>query len=356
MNAALATSPSSSSSWLPAPPLVTPEFALTHLICFLSQAPFGVYVVLARGTVGHIWPGVLVALRFAGGSIVLLAYQRFATGRNMVSTFMGLHSRLRNQVVLSGVVAGLSPICFVFGLRYTSAVVAGAIDASCPAITVMAALVLGTDTLRRSDWACLALSLVGNAFVLELGQTIDQFWTGDAVIAVGGAAQHHHHSRAYAALGVILVLASCVLSVANYNIQRSIMRVIPPMDLVTYVVVVGFIVSALMSLTDLGAFGVLLEKQSVLSWAMILYAALLQGWSHNLLVSVAVQRSSPLLVSMYTTLIPAISSSLAHLWLKERVSSSQVFGMVLVGASVCASALSTKIDPRDDHDKKSTHV
>lgn len=331
-------------------PISTPlssDFFITHLILFLSQAPFGVYVVLARGSVGNIWPGVLVVLRFAGGAVMLLTYQYVVTGRNMLTSLVSLHQRLKWQVLLSGVVAALSPIAFVFGLRHTSAVVAGAIDASCPAVAVLVALVLGTEPLRAADWACLVLSLVGNAFVLEIWPVLGRLLSAPSTPSLTAAPLPQDHDAWlhgwYAAWGVFLVFLSAVLSVANYNIQRPIMRMIPAIDLVTYVVVVGFCVSLLMAFTDLGAFGVLLEPQSTMSWVMLTYAVLLQGWSHNLLVSMAVHRSSPILVSMYTTLIPAISSSLAYLWLHEHVSPMQVLGMILVTLSVCASAV-TKSD------------
>ena len=144
-----------------------------------------------------------------------------------------------------------------------------------------------------------------------------------------------------------MVIATVLLAVTNYNLQKPILRVISPVDLISYLVIIGLAISSIYSLTDLGAFGVLLEPQPTITWVMVAYALFFQGWSHTLFAALALKRSSPVMLSMYTTLIPGISSSLAYLLLGEKVDGGQLVGIVFVVVSVAASALT---------DESSSHV
>jgi drug/metabolite transporter (DMT)-like permease len=324
------------------------DFFITHSILFLSQAPFGVFVVLARGSVEHIEPTVLVVLRFVGGTLTLLGYQYVATRRNMLRAFMELQPKLRRDLFISGVVAALSPLTFIYGLRYTTAVVASAIDASCPAAAILMALALRTETLGPSHAVCLVLSMIGNACVLELWQETHKVHRSTR----STPDPHSAHAHLRSLVGAGLVLASVCFSVANYNIQKPILRILSPIDVITYVVAIACALVVLFSLSDVGAYSVLIQPQTNITWAMIAYAVFLQGWSHNLLCAMAIRRSGPIMLAMYTTLVPAIGSGLAYLLLKEKVSMLQLVGIGFVVTSVLVSALSDK--PTNDKEEKNT--
>lgn len=308
------------------------ELIITHSTLFMSQAPFGVFVVLARGSVDHISPTVLVVLRFGGGLIALHGFHFVTRRRNMIREFFELPKRIKGQLLLSAVCASLSPLAFVYGLRQTTAVVAAAIDASCPAVAIMIALVLRTEPLRWSHGLCLLLSMLGNAFVLEL-------WDSSPHPAHVKEKTAGAHLRAL--IGALLVLTSVLISVGNYSIQKPLLKTLAPSEVITYIGTIAFVFVTSWSLTDVGAFSVLVQPQPVITWCMIAYAVTLQGWSHTLFSAMALKRSSPVMLSMYTTLVPGISSTLAYLLLGEEVGLHQIVGIALVVISVIVSAFSS---------------
>jgi drug/metabolite transporter (DMT)-like permease len=305
----------------------TTETVKTHLGLFLSQAPFGVYVVMARGSVGHIAPHVLVTVRVLGGLLWLLLFHFVAFDRNMFQSFAALHGKMRRDIIVSGALGAFGPIIFIWGLKWTTSVTAAAVDASSPAIAVGLTLLLKTEPMGLTNALCVALSLAGNFLVLQLHQAAD---------AAETAAEHE--TREWNEIGALLCFISTVMAVVNMMWQRPIVRVLPAEDFTCYMLMVAAVFVSVFALHDLSAFAVLTQPQTRLAWGMIGYAMFLQGWMHSFFVSLSVKRSSPVMVSMYTTIVPGVSAALGYFWLGEAVSFVQVAGVVLVISSVFVSA------------------
>lgn len=316
--------------------------AKTHGALFMSQAPFGVYVVLARGSVGHIAPNVLVFLRFAGGLFWLFLFHLLVHEKNMFKAFFALPAKMRWDIALIGVIAGVGPTLFIYGVKHCSAAVAAAVDASMPAIAVGLSLVMRTERLTWTNGICVALSLLGNYMVLQL-------WTFHKQ-GQSAADQAAENSIAF---GAFLCFVSALLSVVNSMLQRPLLRVVPPEELVCYMLSVGIWVVAALNAFDVGAFKVLAQPQPPLTWAMVTYALVLQGWMHSFFMALAVARSSPVMVAMYSALVPAITSTLAYLVLHETLSTWQFIGSALVVLSVAASAVQFDSGKPDKSDDKS---
>jgi drug/metabolite transporter (DMT)-like permease len=305
------------------------ELIKTHSALCMSQAPFGVYVVLARGALSDIPAHVLLFLRLAFGFLTLITFQITIQRRNPVRHFLTeMPPALRRNVIASGLATSLGPLLFMWGLHYTPAIVAAAIDASSPAVAVVIALSLRLDTFKAFHAVCIVLSLAGNYWVLDLAKFLR-----------GPISRRESVSRHQELIGVLAVLASVFCVVGNFYMQRPLLRVLRPEDLTTLIAFVGLLTIALVSLHDLSAFSTLWNTQhDSVTVAMLAYACLLQGWSHNYFGAVAVKRSSPMLVSMYTSLVPAISATLGYFWLGERVRFGQAFGVLVVVSSVILSA------------------
>ena len=300
----------------------------THGALFMSQGPFGVYVVLARGSVDHISPNVLVLIRFLGGLFWLCVFHAIVNERNMVRSFFALPAKHRWDIGLTGLLAGVGPLLFIYGVKHCSAAIAAVVEASMPAIAVVLSLVMRTEKLTLTNALCVLLSLAGNYFVLQVWEFREH--------GVSKSAEAAQNSVVF---GAVLCFGSAALSVINSMLQRPLLKAMPPEDFITYMLGIGVWVVAIFAAQDPGAFRVLLDKQPLLTWAMVSYALVLQGWLQSFFSALAVARSSPVMYSMYAALIPAISSSLGYLLLGETLTHWQIFGAVLVVASVIVSAV-----------------
>lgn len=318
-------------------PPQTLETMKTHGALFMSQAPFAMYVVLARGSIDHIPAPVLVLLRFLGGFIALCVFHFFTSGRNMPLTYLSLHPKLRRDIAISGLVGAFGPITFVIGIKYTTAAVAAAIDASSPAVAIIIAMILRTDRLHWTHALCLLLSTIGNGLVLKVWE-----------IVAGNQSKREADEHWREAFGAFMVLVSVAISVINFNIQRPIIRVIPAVDFVTYLLMIGLVIASCFAMTDPSGFKELLQPQAPIAWAVIIYAVCLQGWLHALFAAVAIRRSNPVMISMYTALVPGISSTLAYMWLGERLQGIQIIGVMFVVSSVLMSAWQFEVDREEE--------
>lgn len=313
----------------------------THAVLFMSQAPFGVYVVLARGALSTVSAVQLLLIRLYGGVIAMLAFQYLLCKKRPLHTLVfELSQSSQRSVIASGLMLSFGPLLFMMGLERTPAIVAAAIDASSPAVALVIGLVTGVDGFRVSNGICILLSMLGNALVLELWKFFEE-----------PVSRREQASRWREGVGAVCVLLSVFCVVGNFYLQRPLLRVMAAEDMTTYTCVVGTIAVSMVAITELpGIFTVWGSSHTTLAWGMLAYAALLQGWSHNYFGSLAVKRSTPMLVSMYTSLIPGISAVLGYAWLSERVSGPQALGVLVVVTSVVLSAYFHEAEAKERDD------
>ena len=316
----------------------------THAALFMSQAPFGIYVVLARAALYHIHPTFLATLRFSFGLFWLWIFHFVTSRRNMFTEFTKLPQKLRRDIALTGYICA-HPILFIYGVQFSSANIAAAIECSMPAIAIVLSLLLRTEPLTAASAVGLGLSLAGNFLLLQLWKFHAEGET---------TAQMTHDSEVI--FGALLCFISAFCSVVSTMLQKPLLKVVPPADFCCYALMFAVQPALLVSLYNGSsclasvqyiaqlweghdapdATGDRSTRMTTLS--MVAYAVLLQGWLHPFFSSLATDLSSPVMVAMYSALIPVISGIFAFFLLGEVLAPAQYCGVLLVVMSVVVAS------------------
>ena len=114
----------------------------------------------------YVGPGFIVASRAVAGSVIFILVIQLGGQRDILR---GIKSwRLLILMSLSGVLG--FQLFLYLGLRYTTAINAGLINALTPLATALLSVVFLREQLQRSQWLAAAITVVGVGWILSGGQ------------------------------------------------------------------------------------------------------------------------------------------------------------------------------------------
>lgn len=113
----------------------------------------------------YVGPGFIVASRAVAGSVIFILVIQFGGRRDILR---GIKSwRLLALMSLSGVLG--FQLFLYLGLRYTTVINAGLINALTPLATAMLSAILLREHLQRSQWLAAAITVLGVGWILSAG-------------------------------------------------------------------------------------------------------------------------------------------------------------------------------------------
>lgn len=113
----------------------------------------------------YVGPGFIVASRAVAGSVIFILVIQFGGRRDILR---GIKSwRLLALMSLSGVLG--FQLFLYLGLRYTTVINAGLINALTPLATALLSAILLREQLQRSQWLAAAITVLGVGWILSAG-------------------------------------------------------------------------------------------------------------------------------------------------------------------------------------------
>ena len=113
----------------------------------------------------YVGPGFIVASRAVAGSVIFILVIQFGGRRDILR---GIKSwRLLVLMSLSGVLG--FQLFLYLGLRYTTVINAGLINALTPLATALLSAILLREQLQRSQWLAAAITVLGVGWILSAG-------------------------------------------------------------------------------------------------------------------------------------------------------------------------------------------
>lgn len=276
-----------------------------HGALLLVQLLFGVFHVVGKAVLGEVPPLALAASRvlIAAPLLIVLAWWRDRLVPPLrelpVLALLGLLGVFANQIL------------FIVGLSYTTASNAAILMPSIPVFAVALGALFGIQRVSRLQLLGV-LSAVTGALVL-LDPT--RFSLADDTI-----------------FGNLLILANCLSYSAFLVFQRPVLLRLPWRTFIAWCFLLGGTGIVAVGAPALAALP--LPEISRGTWLGVIYIGVLPTALGYFLAAWAVRRSSPALVSVYTTLQPLVTAVLAVLFLGERLGGRQAAGFALIAAGL----------------------
>jgi drug/metabolite transporter (DMT)-like permease len=276
-----------------------------HLAMLVAQLAFGGFHVVAKAVLSELEPLALAALRvgFATPLLVALAWRH--------DRFLPPVAELPRLILLGGLGVFLNQILFILGLQHTTAINASILMTPMPVFAVAAGALLGIERIGPRRLAGILLSITGalvlvNPFRFEAGS---RMLLGNSLILLNGLC-----------FALFLVL------------QRPVLQRVPWRTLIASSFVFGGAGILAVSAPALSR----LEPREVPAaiWLGVAYVVLFATVLAYAINTWAVRRSSPALVSAYSTLQPLVAAGLAAAFLGERFGGVELAGFVLIAAGL----------------------
>jgi len=288
------------------PPMPAPAEAWrVHLTLILVQLAFGGFHVVAKAVLKDMAPLALAAIRVGVATPILMALawrrDRYVPDRRDLPVL----------ALLGGLGVFANQALFVTGLKLTTATNASILMTSIPVFTIGIAALMGVDRITLNRLIGIVLSVAG-ALVL--------------VNPLRFTADHR------GALGNGMILGNCLCYALFLVLQRPVLVRIPWRTVIAasfFFGTLGVIPVAIPALRALDP-----SKVGIGGWLGMAYIVLLPTVFAYAANTWAVRRSSPALVSAYTTLQPLVASALAAAFLGERFGWEEGIGFALIAAGL----------------------
>ncbi len=253
----------------------------------------------------YIGPGFIVASRAVAGSVIFIIVIRLGGQGDILK---GVKSwPLLILMSLSGVLG--FQLFLYFGLRYTTPINAGLMNALTPLATALLSAIFLREQLHRSQWLAAAITVVGVGWILSGGVLSDLL-------------------SLELNIGDILILLA-VLSWSIYGMAgRRVMRTMSALETTAIGLFLSVIPALLLATVE--GFFFIKPQISVLVIAVLAFVCIgptvlsLFWWNRG------VQLIGPSHASLYLNVIPVYAIVLAVFLLDARLSSSDIIGACLV--------------------------
>ena len=293
-----------------------------HTLLFLSMWMIAGYFVMGRAIHADVPAIGLVFWRSLIGAIVIAVFFWRALAREW-----RILSESWRRILLLGILQGITGhVCVLYGLQSTTAVNAGLISATQPALTAFAAWILLRDTLSSRQIFGLIIAIIGVVPIISRG-SIDVLLELD--FRIGD-----------------LLLQVAMISFAFYNavVKHVAVRLNP------FVVLFGIMVATTISTIPLYGWEIAYaERQMALDWitiATVAYYTIVATVIALAFVNIGIARLGPARAGSYFFLMPLFTSLLAVMLLGEAFRSYHVVGLMMVSAGVYMVSLQRRKSSR----------
>jgi len=282
------------------------HFIAPHVALVLVQIMFGTWPIFGKLVLRSMSSTSLVGIRILGAAAVLTLLQR------KLGQLRQLPKRVLAWLVLSsllGVV--LNQLLFVKGLSLTTAINATLLTTTIPVITLGVSLALGHDRPSVRHFLGIALAAAGVIYLVDP-------WRANFT--------------AETTLGNVLILCSSLSYGAYIAVSRDLFRRYGALNVITWIFVVGAIVSL-----PISAYAWSSESLGTISasvWLIVPYIVLVPTVGAYYLNSWAITRVAPSVVAIYIYLQPLLAFGLAPLVLGETWNSRTLVACALIFAGV----------------------
>lgn len=293
----------------------------------LSMALVGSYVALSKPLVAALPVFLLAWLRFGIGALAMTHWLKRPQGE------LPLTARLRGLVFLESLLGNfLFSICMLSGVSLTSAVSAGVIMASIPAVVALLSWLLLRERIGARTWSAVACAAVGIALLA----------LADAGASDGAATRDRHAGNW---LGNLLVLAAVMCEAAYAVIGKKLTGVLGPKRITAIINLWGFAL-----VTPLGLYTALsfdFAAVAPASWLLLLFYSLAASiwtvwlWMTGLKVVPASQ------AGVFTVMLPVSAALVGVFALGEQMTGIQLLAFAIALAGVLlATVKSPAATPR----------
>lgn len=283
----------------------------------LSMSLVGSYVALSKPLVAALPVFVLAWLRFGIGGLAMLHWLK------KPATEIPMSGQTRRLLFLESFLGNfLFTICMLFGMRMTSAVAAGVIMASIPAVVAVLSWLFLRERVNRRVWGAVACAVIGIGLVSLSVKELP------APVTAGLAANFVSKSSW---IGNLLLLAAVLCEASYAVIGKKLTGVLSPKRITALINLWGFAL-----VTPLGlwmAWGFDFARVAPSAWWLLLFYSLAASvwtvwlWMTGLKTIPANQ------AGVFTVMLPVSAAAVGVIVLGETLSSTQIgaFAIALTG-------------------------
>ena len=300
-----------------------PSRPAAFLCLALSMSLVGSYVALSKPLVAAIPVFLLAWLRFGIGGAAMLHWLRKPAGE------LPMTKQTRWLLFLESFLGNfLFSICMLLGVSMTSAVSAGVIMASIPAVVALLSWTFLRERIGPRTWAAVACA----AFGIALLAFADAPGTGGVLTA---------SQRADSMLGNLLVLAAVLCEAAYAVIGKKLTGALGPKRITAIINLWGFAL-----VTPLGLYTALsfdFASVAPASWLLLLFYSLAASiwtvwlWMTGLKAVPASQ------AGVFTVMLPVSAALVGVFALGEKLSAVQLLAFAIALAGVLLATLKSPV-------------
>ncbi len=285
-----------------------------HLAFLFVQLNFAIFPVVAKGVMQELDPLELASFRVLGAAPLLLLAAHFTSSYRLKWADLGPLALLGFLGVTS------NQILFILGLQRTTATNAAVLMPTIPVFTAAAAALFGVEKLTGLRIAGVALAFLGALVMADLGN-----------VSLGS--DH--------LLGNVLLILNCICYAGFLVLQRPVLQRIPPLPLIAWSFALGGLGVLLFSLPMTGG----LPNPANLTVGTLAgmgYIVLFPTALNYFINSWAINKSSPIMASVYIMLQPVITAVLAAFFLSEVIGFREGTGFFLILAGLAVVVCETQ--------------
>ncbi|MGA9997669.1 MAG: DMT family transporter [Pyrinomonadaceae bacterium] len=288
--------------------------AAPHLALIAVQLFFGTWPIFGKIALRALPSTGIVAFRIGGAAVAFSILQKLI-GR-VQKVRKGDYLRLALSSLL-GVV--FNQLLFVKGLSYTTVINATLIGTTIPVFTLIFSIAFGYDLLSWRKALGIVLAACGVIYLVDPLRS-----------------NFSHETT----LGNLLIVANSISYGAYIAISQDLVKRYGALTFITWVFVIGSIVTIPISVWTLR--GVPLLQISAGVWLAVLYIILIPTVGAYYLNGWALARVAPSTVAVYIYLQPLMAFALAPLILGEQLNSRIWVASLLIFAGVAIVTLRTR--------------
>ena len=280
----------------------------------LSMALVGSYVALSKPLVSAIPVFLLAWLRFGIGGVAMVRWIRKPANEAPMT------SSTKRLVFLESLLGNyLFSICMLFGVSMTSAVSAGVIMATIPAVVALLSWIFLRERITLRVWMAVACGALGIG-LLALNKT-----------ATHGPDGTEGHTADNAVLGNILVFAAVLCEAAYAVIGKKLTGSLSPKRITSLINLCGFLLMTPFGLYQAWSFD--FTQVAGASWVLLVFYALAASVWTVWLWMTGLRNVPAAHAGVFTVMLPISAALVGIAVLGESLSSMQLlaFAIALLG-------------------------
>jgi drug/metabolite transporter (DMT)-like permease len=294
----------------------------------LSMSLVGSYVALSKPLVAAIPVFLLAWLRFGIGGIAMLHWLRKPASEPPMTT------QTKRLVFLESFLGNfLFSIFMLFGVSLTSAVSAGVIMASIPAVVALLSWAFLRERIAPRVWAAVACAALGIA-LLGLAQAAGESRTGGRIPGTGAPMPW---------LGNLLVFGAVVCEAAYAVIGKKLTGALGPKRITSLINLWGFLL-----VTPFGAYAAMRFDFTAVQpgiWALLVFYSMAASIWTVWLWMTGLKRVPAAQGGVFTVMLPVAAVLVGVFALGERLVPLQFAAFALALAGVLLATLPVKAGP-----------